>query len=111
MGKLTDLGLVVAAQYFPVLAEDYELTSDRPQCEKGPDDSHYQEQVRSLCSTIVSCCTSLPGYADEQACADDCCTLQKRGYARHYDQMHMYHEVQTCMIRTCMCMCMCIKTP
>jgi hypothetical protein len=33
-------------QFFPVLAEDYELTTDRPKCEKGPDDPFLEGQVR-----------------------------------------------------------------
>lgn len=31
-------------QFFPVLAEDYELTTDRPKCEKGPDDPFLEGQ-------------------------------------------------------------------
>ena len=33
--------------YFAILPEDYEGTSDRPQCEKGPSDQHYVSQVQS----------------------------------------------------------------
>ena len=32
-------------QYFPVLPENYELTTDRPGCEKSADDRHYETQV------------------------------------------------------------------
>lgn len=32
-------------QYFPVLLEDYEGTSDRPKCEKAPGDPHFEDQV------------------------------------------------------------------
>ena len=41
--------------YFPVLAEDYENTSDRPACEKPPGDPWYEEQVSKmlLISSIV----------------------------------------------------------
>ena len=46
-------------QFFPVLAEDYELTSDRPTCEKGPDDPFLEGQVGPRC--IVKDC--------------DCCVL------------------------------------
>lgn len=32
-------------QYFPVILEDYDNTTDRPQCEKKPHETHYEEQV------------------------------------------------------------------
>ena len=32
-------------QFFPVLAEDYDQTTDRPSCEKGPDDPYLEGQV------------------------------------------------------------------
>ena len=32
-------------QYLPVLPEDYELTTDRPGCEKSADDQYYKSQV------------------------------------------------------------------
>ena len=32
-------------QYFPVLPEDYEVTSDRPECEKPKNDYYYEGQV------------------------------------------------------------------
>lgn len=41
-------------QYFPVLAEDYELTTDRPACEKPANDPHYENQVRLLLFTCLS---------------------------------------------------------
>ena len=31
-------------QFFPVLAEDYELTTDRPSCEKDADDPYLEGQ-------------------------------------------------------------------
>ena len=47
--------------FFPVLAEDYELTTDRPSCEKGPDDPYLEGQVgylyyhdqRSMCMSYL----------------------------------------------------------
>lgn len=32
-------------QFFPVLPEDYELTTDRPSCEKGAHDPYLESQV------------------------------------------------------------------
>ena len=32
-------------QFFPVLPEDYELTTDRPSCEKGADDPYFEGQA------------------------------------------------------------------
>ena len=32
-------------QYFPVLLEDYEHTTDRPECQKPVDDPYYESQV------------------------------------------------------------------
>lgn len=41
-------------QYFPVLPEDYEATSDRPDCEKPADDPHYTSQVPYYCGLPIS---------------------------------------------------------
>ena len=41
-------------QFFPVLAEDYELTTDRPSCEKGPDDPYLEGQVGRICRINTS---------------------------------------------------------
>lgn len=35
-------------QYFPVLLEDYEQTQDRPACEKGHNEPHFEDQVIDL---------------------------------------------------------------
>ena len=33
-------------EYFPVLLEDYESTTDRPECESVDDSGHFNDQVR-----------------------------------------------------------------
>lgn len=38
-------------QYFPVLLEDYEQTTNRPECEKPTDDEYYSTQVTHFCSS------------------------------------------------------------
>lgn len=40
-------------EYFPVLLEDYEDTSDRPACEKQPNQAHYSDQVGLAESTSM----------------------------------------------------------
>lgn len=42
-------------QFFPVLPEDYELTTDRPSCEKGADDPYLEGQVGQLCWVSAMC--------------------------------------------------------
>lgn len=41
-------------QYLPVLLEDYELTTDRPGCEKSADEKHYETQVCLFQALLVS---------------------------------------------------------
>ena len=43
-------------QYFPVLLEDYDLSSDRPECEKPEDDPYFEEQVSRPSCCLTSCC-------------------------------------------------------
>lgn len=44
-------------QYFPVLLEDYEQTTDRPRCEKPSDDPYYDSQVSR--SNLVHACLNV----------------------------------------------------
>ena len=48
-------------QYFPVLPEDYELTTDRPGCELMPDDPSYKSLVNllSACLVLTNSATSM----------------------------------------------------
>ena len=39
-------------QYFPVKFEDYEQTTDRPACEKGPNDAYYHSQVNRCLASL-----------------------------------------------------------
>ena len=51
---------VRCVQYFPIIAEDYEGTSDRPGCETREDSPHYAEQGRLLhCNTRLRNLTRL----------------------------------------------------
>ena len=57
-------------QYLPVLPEDYELTTDRPGCEKPADDQHYEAQVILFQAVPVgqSCCQYCGECAFSQRC-------------------------------------------
>ena len=47
-------------QYFPIIAEDYENTIDRPDCENRPDNPLFQEQGSLLhCNTRLRNLTRL----------------------------------------------------
>ena len=42
-------------QFFPVLAEDYELTTDRPSCEKSADDPYRETKLAPIYRVNVLC--------------------------------------------------------
>lgn len=58
-------------QFFPVLPEDYELTTDRPSCEKGADDPYLEGQVGRI-SWVAASCMSGPATSTSLACPFTC---------------------------------------